>query len=413
MFLFLFDLVMIQEIFFVCKFKKRLSPFLLIAIPYVVVINLNNLIINFVYGYHCVSNIALFKLCLFLSIVFVIELFVNFLYSKITIKQKQSVFEKSNDSLVFILFFIGLSAYLLQFILNVSILGFSNIKGTSSGILGHLSFLFFILAPLYFFKMIKRVNKVIASIPMCIGMFIAVLFGGKYVIMIGITYWLISYILFKHLSVKEILKICILLISFALLVFLAIYTVKPLITNSNKDRSFGRLIVLTIEHFFHYLCAPVIGNNIALTSVGEDLSFIPHTVPINIVKAIIRDQNYVNPIFGFMFDWSNDSSSNVAGLFGELHYCIGSWAFLYVAIMFSAIEMFWNYSIKSNKFFLTRCYLASVIAFLFFCNFFTVSGVVLPLIYVAIVEGLLPFIPTNVSFNPLKLIKRKNKGDGR
>ena len=75
------------------------------------------------------------------------------------------------------------------------------------------------------------------------------------------------------------------------------------------------------------------------------------------------------------------TKTNVAGFLGETVYNLGIvGAFFYTAVIFGIINYFYYQYRSKNKFYLSFCYCNAIIAFLFFCNFYTVSGVFLPLL---------------------------------
>lgn len=389
--IFIFDFIVLILIKIdIKRYKTIFTPFIIISLIYCFLININNLLICNIYNFYKISDESLLIFLLFLGLMF----FISYAFS---FRKHSSFYEVSNKNSVTIgstivqfIFYIGLAAYLLSMLLNIREFGFSNIKGNNNGILGHLSSLGFLFAPLLVTQAKNRFSKVISNISVVCMFVIAFIFGGKYVIFINVAYFLIFLLINKKVTFKRLLIYFVFLFLCGLAAFVIIYFVVPLLSKNNLNYSgHNALFNFAVEHFFYYLLSPVIGCNYAFQNVyiGNGIEII-FTVPINICKAILGNGDYSSHILNFVFEYSKDKFVNVAGLIGESVYCLGLFgAILYFTIVFSVIYCFYTTYRKNGKYKLTTCYLLGVCSMLFFANFFTVSGVVLPLIFLVIFES--------------------------
>ena len=81
--------------------------------------------------------------------------------------------------------------------------------------------------------------------------------------------------------------------------------------------------------------------------------------------------------------------TNVSGFFGETIYNLGiGGALIYTLVVFVIVNIFFLEYRAKNLFYLSFCYSCAMIAFLFFGNFISVSGVVLPLILAFVMDFL-------------------------
>ena len=130
-----------------------------------------------------------------------------------------------------------------------------------------------------------------------------------------------------------------------------------------------------------YLLGPITANNDTMLNPAVADGRIPYTVLINIFKSLVGNNDYVVPIYPFTFNVYPGYLTNVSGIFGELIYCSGYMLpMLYVTVLFFFINAVSLCYRTKGKMYLTFCYLHAILPYLFFCNFFSVSGVVLPLL---------------------------------
>lgn len=364
-------------------YKTFLTPFTVVALTFLLMIDLNNLIVSDIYGYYKVSDFSILVLLGFIAVVFAVAcLFGYFWYApkcRVAVKPKFDIEKRINYKFVIIIFLIGLAAYFISLLRDISAYGFGNLKGKASGIFAHLSQLAFLIAPLLwsYSKSIK--SKIISFCLIALTFFMAFLYGGKYGILINFVYIMMYMLIRKNSNVKRILKYIAVIGFVGLGVFIVVYAVIPSFTSSGADNSSS--LGFSIEHFFYYLLSPIIANNHCFTHPDASDSNIPFTVIINIGKALSGDKNYVNPIFDPDFACGQDRVTNVSGLFGEVVYCLGWGGILYIIVLFALIYIIFVMFKLKGMYKLTLSYLLSSLLFSFFCNFYTVSGVVLPIMF--------------------------------
>lgn len=362
------------------KYEKQITPLTIIALVYTILINFNNLIISNIYGFYKVENYVLGIMAVFFILIFMIDITFGYLYRHTKrVEANFSVRFKSYKG-VTIVFFFGVMAYSIQFVRLYASNGL-NIKGGNNGILGHLSSFAYILGPVSLdlaLKAKKKLNIIFSAALNVLVFLISVLFGGKYVIFINLTYFLLYFILKrdKRVSIGKIVKLALPLAVVAIGVFIVLYYIIPRITGRYQST-----IYFAMQHMFEYLLGPVIANNYTIAHAGQGDPLIPFTVFINIGKAFMGMDNYVNPIYKFLFPIYGVNKTNVSGIFGESIYDLGYvGALMYIMVFFIIINVFFYLYRARNKFYLSFCYSTSMMAFLFFCNYISVSGVLLPLI---------------------------------
>lgn len=362
------------------NYDKQITPLTIFGGVYACLINLNNLVISNVYSLMPVNAHALWVIFSFFFLIFVVDIMGGYLYRRSHHCNFSFSIRFVNYRSVMLLFFIGVTAYVMQFLLLYRMYGFA-IKGKSIGVLGHLVTLARILGPVALDLGIKsgRKLRILFALLLNVVVFgISIAFGGKYVIFINLTYFLLYFILKrdKKANFMKMLKIILPLIGIAVGIFVLLYYVIPIVTGQ-----YQATMNFVIEHMFHYLLGSVVANNYTMSHIGEGDALIPFTVIINIARAIVRNTDYVSPIYPFIFQISRLARTNVSGFLGEAVYNLGLvGAYFYVAVIFGMINYFYYQYRNNNKFYLSFCYSTAVIAFLFFCNFYSVIGVVLPLL---------------------------------
>lgn len=388
----LFDIVLILLIKIdIWNNKNQITPLTIIGGIYIILISINNWLISNIYQFNKISLITIKELFVFFLIIFVIDSIFGFFYRHLNKVDIGRSIRFRNFHFVFFLFMIGVCAYSIQFVQLYLKYGLA-IKGMNNGILGHISSFAFILGPVIMELSLntkKRANKIIVGSMIFLVFFISFLFGGKYVIFINLTYFLLYFILKRDckFDIIKLLKIAIPLGLVGIICFVFLYYIIPQMTGQYKSS-----IYFVFEHLFYYLLSPILGNDYAFLNEGLGNNLIPFTVPINIWKALCGVSQYINNIHPFVFRIGPNQFTNVAGLFGEVAYDLGiNNAKIYICIIFIYINCALIIYRTKNKFYLSFCYSMATLAFCFFSNYFTVSGVVLPLI-LAIVFDLLSTI---------------------
>lgn len=379
--LLLFDILTILLIVIdMHNYEKQITPLTIFGGVYTCLINLNNLVISRVYAFIPVNAHALWVIFGFFLVIFCIDYLEGYLYRNTSHYSFSFSTRFANYRSVMFLFFIGFAAYSTQFILLYRTYGLS-IKGLNNGLLGHLSSFAFILGPAVLDLSIKTGKKIRILFALLLNILvlgISVAFGGKYVIFINLTYFMLYFVLKRdrRANLLKLLKIILPLIGAAVVAFIILYYVIPRVTGQYQST-----MDFAVKHMFYYLLGSITANNYTMAHAGQGDVLIPFTVIANIGKALVGNKNFINSIYPFIFQVDSLTKTNVAGFLGETVYNLGiSGALFYIAVIFSIINYFYYQYRCKNKFYLSFCYSNAIIAFLFFCNFYSVSGVFLPLL---------------------------------
>ena len=362
------------------NYDKQITPLTILAGVYTGLINLNNIVINKVYSFISINSKTLWIIFSFYLLIFIVDIIGGYLYRKSHHCDFSFSTRFINYTVVEGLFFIGTFSYTVQFLSLYRKYGLS-IKGMNDGILGHLTSLAFILGPVALDLAIKTKKKLKIIFNLLLDILVLVIsiaFGGKYVIFINLTYFLLYFVLKrdKKANLIKIIKIVIPLIGAAIGAFIVLYYFVPRITGQYQET-----MNFAIRHMFYYLLGSVTANNYTMTHMGEGNPLIPFTVIINIGKAIVGAKNYIFPIYPFIFQVDSVTVTNVSGILGELVYNLGiGSAYIYIGGIFGIINYFYYQYRNNNRFYLSFCYSNAIIAFSFFGNFYAVSGVFLPLL---------------------------------
>ena len=377
--LFLFDILTILLIIIdMHNYRKQITPLTIFGGVYTCLINLNNLVISKIYSFIPINAHALWIIFCFFIIIFLIDFLGGYLYRNTPHCSFSFSTRFKNNVSVTLLFFIGVVAYSIQFLLLYRKYGLS-IKGLNDGILGHLSSFAFILGPVALdlsIKTGKKIRIIFALLLNILVLGISVAFGGKYVIFINLTYFLLYFVLKRdrQANLLKLLKIILPLIGAAFGAFIILYYIIPRVTGQYQST-----MDFAIKHMFYYLLGSVTANNYTMAHAGQGDALIPFTVIVNIGKALFGKHDYISSLYPFIFQVDNITKTNVAGFLGETVYNLGlSGAFFYTSVIFGVINYFYYQYRSKNKFYLSFCYSNAIIAFLFFGNFYSVSGVFLP-----------------------------------
>ncbi|HFK9593649.1 TPA: O-antigen polymerase [Enterococcus faecium] len=378
-------------------YKTLFNPYSLISLVYCFLISLNN--------YYAVSRFSFFEvedktmifLSFFLLLVFIISILFRFLSIEKTstrlnlCEYKEMIFKKEKVILIF--FDIGLIAKYISLFQSISRYGFDNLKGNAFGIFAHIGSLAGILLPFVFLIYLSDKKKFFRLITFLLVLVNILIFGGKYLILITVLYVIIFYALINRVSTSKVIRYSLIALIFAILVFFFNYVVRPILELGyfNSDLTKNNFD-FAIQHFFYYLLSPVIAMNSYFSVILNSQIGIPilFTVPINIFKALFRVGNYVSPIYEDTVQISPGWGTNVAGFFAEAIHT-GGWLIGTVTIIFFFVFVYYCYVkyIRYSRLTALTSYLLSVVIFMFFCNFLTVSGVVLNIMYLVVLEILL------------------------
>lgn len=284
--LFIFDILVISLIAIdMYNYGKQITPLAIFGGVYTCLINLNNLVISRVYGFIPINTYALWVIFTFFLIVFCIDVCGGYLYRNTSCYSATfSTRFVSYKSITF-LFFIGFAAYSIQFLRLYRVYGLA-IKGLNNGILGHMTSFAFILGPAALDISIKIRKKIRIMFALSLNVAvlgISVAFGGKYVIFINLTYFLLYFVLKRdrRANLLKLAKIVLPLIGAAVGAFVILYYVIPRVTGQYQST-----MNFAIKHMFYYLMGSVIANNYTMSHAGQGNAQIPFAVIINIGKAV-------------------------------------------------------------------------------------------------------------------------------
>ena len=345
----LFNILMLLMIWIDLKhYNRQITPLAVIGTIYTILIDLNNLILCRIYGYYIVTDQVLLILLGFFSAIFIQDLLFGTLYRSAHKISKKITVRFRNYWIAALLFWIGTAAYSIQFIRLYSSRGL-NIKGENNGILGHLSSFAFILGPAVLdlaLKSQKKVRIASAAALNLLVLLISVLFGGKYVIFINLSYFILYFLMKRNsqIEIGKIIKIGFILVSAAAGVFFLFYYVIPRATGQYMST-----VDFAIQHMFDYLVGSISANNATVLRPGQGDSRIPFTVFINMGKALMGNHDYVKSTYPFIFPIRPEYATNVSGFLGEIIYDLGiGGGLIYTLILFCIINIFClQYRLKS------------------------------------------------------------------
>lgn len=378
-------------------FKTFLNPYALISFVYLFLIIINNYIAVNLYGFYKVEDITILYLLFFLFIVFLIGiLFYIFSKKSGTIRldtREYKLLISNRKRLILVLFYIGLIAKYVSLFQTIRTYGLDNLKGNAYGIFAHIGSFATILLPFVLIIYLQNKWKLYHLFGFILVLTNILIFGGKYVILITMVHIIVFYALINKVPTKKIIKYGFLIVLLSFSVFIVNYVIRPIFEMGyyNNNIIAGNL-KFAFKHFFYYLLSPVIAMNDYFVNILDSSQGIPilFTVPINIFKAIFRLGNYIMPIYSETVPISYDLGTNVAGLFSEAVHT-GGWviAIVYVSSFFSFVYYFYLKMLNYSRNISLVSYLLGVVMFLFFCNFITVSGVFLNIIYLTFIEIML------------------------
>lgn len=381
-------------------YGTHLTPFTVLASVYIVLIPLNNLLFTKI-GFEPVEALSLLYLSFFLGLIFLVGMVVLLL---VRLKRDNRAYEyaknyytrviESRWKLIFSLFVIGLTAKYITLFSAVSSYGILDTKGTSSGVLAHIGNIGMMLTPLVFAYYMNH-KKQIHLLVMIFLMFASLIaFGGKYPVMILFLYTAFLYLMLNKMTTKSLLKVVTVGIILTVVMFIAIYTVKPILDYGEfDDRLYEDGLNFTFQHLIFYAEGSVVAMNEFFTSsYGSIIGGVAilFTVPINIALAVTGSGNYIDPVIAKRIEVAPDSWANVGGMISESVYHVGFFGTaLYTIAVFSFIYLIYVRARYSGRMIALASSLLAISALSFFCNFMTVSGIMIPILFLVLVELLL------------------------
>lgn len=373
-------------------YKTFFTPFALLSTVYLVLILLNNYVaVNL--GFFKIKSISIAYILYFLILIYFISVIFYFLFKKNKLIPEHNA-QKYIKNVVFnhkkvilFVFLIGLAAKYLSLFQVISIYGFSNIKGKAFGLFAHIGNLGLVLTPylLILYLQNKKIKYLILILMMYINL---LLFGGKYGIIIAIIHSIILYSMLYNINIKKTIKVGLLMTMIGISIFVIIYAVMPSITDNNFNNAiFVERLMFSLRHFLFYLVSPIVATNYYFMNSGSGSLETLLTVPINIVKAIFSAGDYVNPVNPIFIPIHSYYTTNVGGLFAETMYHSSLLvASVYIGLFFMFVYFIFNMARYRGRMLSLSALLLAIVSMMFFVNFLTVSGVVLQIIYLFIVE---------------------------
>lgn len=373
-------------------YKTLFTPFSLLSNVYLVLILINNYVaVNL--GFFKVENYSIAYILYFLILIYFISVIFYFLFKKNKLIPEHNA-QKYIKNVVFnhkkvilFVFLIGLAAKYLSLFQVISIYGFSNIKGKAFGLFAHIGNLGVVLTPylLILYLQNKKIKYLILILMMYINL---LLFGGKYGIVIAILHLIILYSQLYNINIKKTIKVGLFTILIGVAIFVTVYALIPSISSNTLNYAiFNDRVMFALNHFLFYLISPVVATNYSFANTGVGSLDILFTVPINIVKAIFLAGDYVNPVNPIFIPIHSYYTTNVGGLFAETVYHSSLLvASVYIGLFFMFVYFIFNTARYRGRLLSLSALLLATVTMMFFVNFLTVSGVVLQIIFLFIVE---------------------------
>lgn len=377
-------------------YKTCITPFFVIGVIYLLAVPAVN-IVGPLLGYYKIKGMTMALFLLYLTVLFLCDLSYKILLKKKEInceKTEEKVFVKYQN-IIWYLFCVMLIGHVLSLVQALQRYDLADIKGKAGGIFGHMGLFCVAISPIIVYLAVKTKNvKYIVGI--AIMAVVLMLFGGKGYIMIPVIASCILLCFEKEIKPLDLVKIGAGLLGVAIVVFVIIYGVLPIIENDIWDfKAMTVVLKEALEHLFFYFASPFLASNTYFSKPMQDgvvegmrVVFAP---VVSLYEVSFGNQDYPNII---MDVWAKISKSahrtqtNVGGLFSETVYHVG---YVWTAIYVGAIGLYVSscYYIKKRM----RCFSAtaalaiSLLALCFFCNFFTLLSVIEIIVYLGLTEA--------------------------
>jgi len=378
-------------------YRTCITPFFIIGLIYFCSIPFINVLGPWL-GYYEISNTSMGLFSLYLAILFLCDIPCK-LYKNNPIndsQKRESLFIKHQE-LIWYIFCVMLLGYALSLVQAIGLYGLENIKGKSGGIFGHMGLFCLALSPMivYIFAKAKKIRYMLGIIVLYVVLF---LFGVKSYIFISIITSCILICFEKRVTLGSLLKIGLILISLALVTFLLIYGVLPILRGGiSEPDQIVEVIRDAFEHLFYYFASPFLGSNTYFMNPihnGLDQGMRVLFAPIvSLYEAFVGEQNYPTVIMDFWAPISADAHrthTNVGGMFSEAVYHVGYvWTGMFVLCIGLYCSLF-NFARRVSIYFHMSASLAiSLLALCFFCNYFTLLSVLEIVVYSFVIEYIL------------------------
>ena len=375
-------------------YKTCITPFFIIGVIYLISVPVINVLGSRV-GYNSITLQTIYMFLLFLLVIFIGDLFFK-LKLRGSKKGKVSVADIyiKRQKVIWYVFVFMLAGYILSFLQAMQRYGISDIKGKSSGVFGHMGIFCIAISPLIVLLYINT-KKIKYLLSLCLLYILMVIFGGKTYIFISLVSGTLLILDQKKVKFREILKIGILLAVIAIIIFLSIYTVIPILRSGNFAwKNIKDSVVESLQHVFYYFSAPFLCSNTYFCMPGAEgleqglrVLFAPF---VSIYEAFLGSQNYPDII---MSEWAtiakeaHRTTSNVGGLFSEAVYRVGlPGALIYVFGISGYVSFMYYLKRKGNYYHGSAALAIALIGLCFFCNYFTLLVVLEMIVYLFLME---------------------------
>lgn len=410
---FIFSLIIGILIFADYKlYKTTFTPFTILSGTYLLLVLLNNFGAVKL-GFFEVKSSSIGYLLYFIMLIYAVSIFFYFVFhikhtTSINKIDRQRYVElvilnQTRRKQIVVTFILGLLAKYLSLIQAISQYGIENIKGKAEGIYAHIGNIGLVLTPyiMVLFIREKKLTYLLLILMMYVNLFY---FGGKYGLIIAMLHLTILYAMIYDVNPSKTIKIALLILLFVVAVFIVIYAIIPSLRDDSLNKQiFVDRLLFSLTHFLFYLVSPVIATNYYFSNMGSGNVELLFTVPINIIRGALGIGGYLNSINTKFMQVHTYYATNVGGLFAEAAYESNLlFASVYVILFFTFVYYFFSMAIYQAKMISLAALSLSVVMMMFFGNFLTVSGVVLQLIFLFVIE----FLFNNTAVKNKKIYRR-------
>ena len=364
-------------------------------------------------GYNRIAPATIMYFVLFLFVIFISDFVFKVLLSgqnRKAVGRLQTQNLEKNITIFNLIFIFLLVLYLLGAVSTAARYGILNMKGKSSGLEGHASLAAIAISPmiLYEFVKTKKKNYLIEVILLYVTM---IVFGGKNYIFLAAVASLILIFTDKKVNIGSIIKVGLVLVAIAILIFIMVYGVVPYLISGTTGYGTSDLygiVLWPIIHMLYYFVAPFLcANTYFKLPVYEGMKkglTIMFNPCVELYEQFLGNRDFPNIIMTYWAPISSGSkglqkASNVGGLFSESVFHIG---FLNSILFVFVVAFFANFIIYLNKrygvFPLSAALQTAIIVLCFFNNFYSLLTVFEMVVYAFVIEIISMLIKKDVVF---------------
>lgn len=377
-------------------YKTCITPFFILGGIYLFGTVLSNTLGVFL-GYNKLNTKTLFLFTLYLFVIFMGGQ--HFRKNADNFKPTEENVYVANETIIFTIFLIGLLGYAFSLVVAIRNYGITNVKGKSGGIFGHLGLVAVALSPmmtkLFFYT--KKMRYPLAILTL-LG--ISIVFGGKYYIFIIIVASVMSILLEKKVTIGKLIGAGAVLLCIAMVVFITIYAVVPLMRSENFSWiTLKEAMLEALKHLFYYFASPFICANTYFekpmaNGLLNGVRVILNPVDVTL-EAALGTRNFVDIIM----EWVPISISgyrklsNVGGVISETVYHVGYiGTAVYLYIISFMVYLINDIKCKKHIFYGTASILLGVFGLTFFGNYFTLLSIWEIILYSFVVDIIISYM---------------------